>query len=215
MSAVVMIGLVSSYHLINLIMFNGRVISEKASTISILKSNNENIEELKSQIKALDTNENLASVKAQPDDQSLQVILDALPASANSLSFGASLQEKLLVGPSGLVIKSISVDPSQTEEVDEYIDTKNTSESKDAEGKSEGEIKSSEVTASSIGFTFTVEGSEQALQEALEQLEKSIRTVYIDSLAIQRQGGQNEMTVMGHVFYQVEKTADLKKKVVK
>lgn len=212
MSAIAMICLVVSYHLIQTIVFNGRVIAQKAQTIGNLQTSNKNVEELQSQIRALDTNENLAMVKASPEDKALQVVLDALPATANPLSFGASLQTVLLVGPEGLNIKSISVASDESEVVEE---TGTTEETFDENGEVVENESVSETTATPMTFTFVVEGNEIALQEVLQRLEKSIRTVYVDTINIQRQGDTNEMSVSGHVFYQLEKTVDLQKKVVK
>ena len=66
-----------------------------------------------------------------------------------------------------------------------------------------------------MAFSFVVEGPEISLHEVLQRLEKSIRTIYVDSINIERQGSENEMIVSGHVFYQPEKTAELQEKVVK
>ena len=66
-----------------------------------------------------------------------------------------------------------------------------------------------------MSFNFVIEGPETSLQEILQRLEKSIRTIYVKSISIQRQGNANEMSVSGNVFYQLEKTADLQEKVVK
>ena len=91
--------------------------------------------------------------------------------------------------------------------------------SSDEEITSEGETESVEETVNesimSMPFSFVVEGPETSLQEVLQRLEKSIRTIYINSINIERQGGVNEMSVSGNVFYQLEKTADLQEKVVK
>lgn len=212
MAAVVMVCIVVSYHFIQIISFNARVIVVKANTIGDLQTSNRNVGELKSQIRALDTNENLAMVKSNPEDQALQVVLDALPSSANPLSFGASLQNILLVGPGGIAIKSISV----ASEEETYADaTAVVDQNEKEEGASIENDSVAEITATPIGFTFVVEGPETSLQEVLQRLEKSIRSVYVDTINIRRQGNVNEMSVSGHVFYQQEKTADLQKKVVK
>lgn len=220
MSAVVMISIVISYHLVNTITFNVRVSNERSKTIKNLEQSNSNIEELESQIRALDTNERLDLVKASPEDKALQVVLDALPATANPLSFGASLQTVLLVGPPDLTVKSISVDSTGggTSDGADVVeeDVAEVVEGEDLSGEESSDTMIiTDASLGQIGFNFTVEGPETSLQEVLQRLEKSIRTIYIDSISIQRQGSINEMSVSGHTFYQLEKTAELVKKVVK
>ena len=225
MSAVAMVCLVVSYHLVLTTFFKGRVIVAQMQTIgnletSIRNTDTSNEESLGAQILALDTNENLAMAKASSEDQALQVVLDALPSTNNALSFGASLQKVLLVGPQDLNVKNISVESTRAESVDVAGDVDVVEEiSSDEEITSEGETESVEETVNesimSMPFSFVVEGPETSLQEVLQRLEKSIRTIYINSINIERQGGVNEMSVSGNVFYQLEKTADLQEKVVK
>ena len=224
MSALVMICIVVSLHLIQMIAFNGRVIYEKSQTIGNLQTSNENVSELASQIRVLDTNEKLMPLRANVDDKALQVILDALPATNNSLSFGASLQNVLLVGPSGVAIKSITVasgasavEQDNEASTDAVADTGNTEAEDAQEGNETSQATETSAASTTVAtdFSFVVEGPETSLQELLQRLEKSIRAVYVDSISIQHRGDVNEMSVNGHVYYQLEKTADLKKKVVK
>ena len=229
MSVVAMVCLVVSYHLVLTTLFKGRVISAKAETVgnlqtSIKNTDSSNENGLSQQILALDANENLAMVKSSPEDKTLQVILDALPSSANPLSFGASLQKVLLVGPQDLNVKSISVESvsdSTVGDTEEVIEEETTTEgaTTDSEGNVVDDATSGDVEVQTdaipMAFSFVVEGPEISLHEVLQRLEKSIRTIYVDSINIERQGSENEMSVSGHVFYQPEKTAELQEKVVK
>ena len=104
-------ALVGSIFLAQKIFFNEKVLTEKDKTISVLNKDNSNVSELESQVRVLDTNQALATAKAKPTDQTIQVILDALPSEANSLALGASLQNVLLNGVSGLSLQSLQVDP--------------------------------------------------------------------------------------------------------
>src|SRR5680860_1221365 len=104
-------ALVGTIFLTQMLLFNERVLQEKDKTVAILKANNDNIQDLESQIRVLDTNQALIDSKAEPDDQAIQVILDALPSDANSLALGASLQNKSLAGIEGLTLNSLQVDP--------------------------------------------------------------------------------------------------------
>ncbi len=97
-SALVGIAAVVGLFLGQQLFYNEKVLAEKQKTATTLKQNLSAITELKQEILVLDTNTDLAKVRANPNDKALQVILDALPSEANSLALGASLQNKLLVG---------------------------------------------------------------------------------------------------------------------
>ncbi len=217
MSAIVMVCVVVAYHLVHTVIFNGRVIATKAQTIKHLKTSNNNIDELKSQVLALDANELLMALRTNEEDKAIQVVLDALPSSPNPLSFGASLQRVLLVGPPGINIKSILVDSTDGALVADDQAMQDNSEADSVEESSTNDDSSGldSTGAIPINFSFVVEGPEHSLEEVLQRLEESIRTVYVDSVSIERVGSENEMSVSGHVFYQPQKTADLKKKVIK
>ncbi|MEI6228567.1 MAG: hypothetical protein WCP11_00870 [Candidatus Saccharibacteria bacterium] len=179
-------ALVGSIFLVQMLMFNERVLTEKDNTVAILKSNINNIKELESQVRMLDANQSLIDTKAKPDDRALQVILDALPSDANSLALGASLQNKLLTD---ITINSLQVD------------------SMDETGSS--------GSGNEITFRFSVSGKEQALRQVLDNLERSIRTIDILSLKIESQGELRVMTVQARAFYESAKTVNLRDKVIR
>jgi len=201
-SVVFGIALVAIIFLTQMLLFNERVLQEKARTISTLNSNNKNIDALESKVRLLDTNLALNSVKAKPDDQAIQVILDALPSDANSLALGASLQDKLLAGVSGLTLISLQVDPVVG------------IESLDNSGSVVSAApKSSEDN--NISFRFSVSGSDIALRQVLQNLESSIRTVNVKSLKIESQGSIRVLSVDAEAFYEPARVVELKDKVVK
>lgn len=149
-SAVFGVALVAAIFLVQMLIFNEKVLAEKQNTIKTLEIDNTNITKLESAIRVLDTNTALASVKADSDDQTIQVVLDALPSEANSLALGASLQNKLLSGIDGLSLNSLQVNP--VEGVESLSSSTTTTDS-----SSENEIT----------FTFAVSGDETALKQAL------------------------------------------------
>lgn len=110
-SVVIGCALVVAFFLGQKLIYNERVLAEKETTVAILSANNKIVPELETQVRVLDTNEALALARASDEDQNIRVILDALPSDANSLALGASLQNKLLAGISGLTIESLQVDP--------------------------------------------------------------------------------------------------------
>jgi len=196
-SALVAFALVASIFLAQKLIFNEKVLLEKNKTISTLNTNNGLVESLKTEVQVLDTNENLAKVKANESDQAIQVILDALPADANSPALGASLQIKLLAGIEGLTIDSLQVDPVIGVE----------SLSANGEGSAEG--------GNEITFQFSVTGNQDALMKALTNLERSIRTIDVTNLKIENKGTTQVMTVQGRAFYEPAKNIMLYSKVVR
>jgi hypothetical protein len=200
-SALVSFALVTSVFLGQKLLFNEKVLIEKNKTVATLNANNKVVSELETNVRVLDTNEDLASVKANPSDQTIQVILDALPSDANSLALGASLQNKLLANIPGLTIQNLQVDPVQG------IESLGDGTTVDASATT--------TTDNEITFTFSVTGDQTALKTALTNLERSIRTINIDKLQIQNQGTTQVMTVSGSAFYEPVKTVALYDKVVK
>ncbi len=198
-SALVGSALVVSIFMAQKLIYNEKVLAEKQNTVSTLEHNNSVVTELENQVRVLDTNVALSSVKANEQDQALQVILDALPSEPNSFAFGSSLQNKLLVGIDGLSIESLQVDPIVGVE---------TLAADDAATPAEGDATGNEIT-----FQFQVKGSLDAFKQVLVNLERSIRTVQVTSVRIEIQGTP-QMTVRGKVFYEPAKTIELQDKKV-
>lgn len=201
-SASVVLGfaVVGIIFLVQMIIFNERVLKEKDLTIATLKSDNSNIPKLQSQVRALDTNQDLMSARAnKTTDQAIQAILDALPSSANSLALGASLQNKLLAGINGLTIDSIQVDPVAG------VDSLDPS-------TSVATSDSNEIT-----FGFSVSGGAIAIQQLLHNLEISIRTIDVISFKMESRSDSDNLslTVRAKAFFEPERVVQLKDKVVK
>ena len=202
-SALVGFAVVGSIFLSQKLLFNEKVLIEKNKTVSTLNANNKIISDLKANVRVLDTNSDLAKAKANESDQTIQVILDALPSDANSLALGASLQSKLLANIPGLTLVSLQVDPVQG--VESLNNTNVVSASNTASAGSDNQIT----------FQFAVSGNQDSLLKALTNLEHSIRTIDITRLQIENQGSSQVMTVQGRAFYEPAKTVTLYDKVVK
>jgi len=191
-SVVVGFAVVGVIFLVQMLLFNERVLAEKTKTVSVLGTNNKNVTELQNQVRKLDANQILMGNKAKPSDGAIQVILDALPSQANSLALGASLQNNLLTGAA---LNSLNVDPvAGVESVDSG---------------------SSTAMPGEITFSFSVSGDENALRQVLDNLERSIRTIQVDSIKIENQGSVRVMTVQAKAYYELEKTIESKDKTVK
>lgn len=202
MSAFIGISLVLIVFLVQVLLYNERVLIAKNETVANLEYNNNNIEELKSQIRILDTNQALANLKAGEGDQTIQVILDALPSDANSLALGSSIKERLLAPVMSLTLNSMSVDPvAGIEYFEDNV----------------GVVGNPNVNPDSneIAFYFSVTGSDTSLKNVLENLEKSIRTMKVVSLKIESQGADRVMAIEGRAYYEPEKVIELVDKVVK
>lgn len=199
-SVIVGFAVVGSIFLTQMLLFNERVLQEKSKTITILKNNNSNIAPLESQVRVLDTNQNLIDSKATPTDQAIQVILDALPSDANSLALGASIQNKLLAGIPGLQILTLQVDP-----VVGIESLYSNSAIQDASA-------APSLSQNMISLRFSVQGDATAMKKVLLNLESSIRTIDVTSLKIE---GTDTMTVQARAYYEPEIVVELKDKTVK
>lgn len=204
-SVVVGFCAVGALFLTQKMLFNEKVLSEKSKTAAILVKNNQIIDDLKAKVRVLNTNQSLMDSRAKTDDQPLQVVLDALPAEANSTALGSSLQEKLIPG-SGITIESFAMDTIQGVETQSSGDVQNAGSSTAVEGENQ------------ITFRFSVSASSDnptPLKEVLQRLERSVRAIDITSLTIETQGPKIVLSVEGRAFYQPAKTVELKDKTVK
>lgn len=193
-SALVGAAAVVGFFLAQQLIYQEKVLAEQQNTIRVLRHNNSIVEELQSEILVIDTDQNLAKVKARDTDEALQVILDALPSVANSNALGASLQNKLLTGITGL-------QPIEKLQVNPVVGIESTSGStieSDLSETSEGD-----TPENAISFSFTVAGTQDALKQVLENLERSIRTIQITSLRVESQSNNTfMMTVNAQAFYE-------------
>jgi len=202
-SVIVGVAIVVSIFLVQKAWFNEKVLLEKTNTASSLEHNNSVINELKDEIRVLNTNEALRSSMAPGDDQPIQVVLEALPAVANSSALGASLQERFLNDPA-ITIETLSVDPVVGVESlgDTNIEDFSSSES---DGTNQ------------ITFRFSVStgvNNASALKSLLQRLERSIRAINVTMLNIETQGSRLILSVEGYAFYEPARSVELRDKTV-
>lgn len=181
--------------------FNERVLAEKSQTASVLDKNLKTIDSLKDQVRLMNTNQSLRDAMAPGETQPIQVVLDALPADANSSALGASLQTKFLNDPK-LKVEALRVDPIAGVEAKKVTGatTKTTSSSKNQ-----------------VHFNFTVSvaaADVNALKDLLQRLERSVRAIDVATLTVEGQGARVSMTVDGNAFYEPAKTVELKDKTL-
>ena len=194
-------ALVVSFFLVQQIWFQGRVISQKQATVNTINANLKAVDGLKDNIRLLDTNEALNSVKSSDDSSAVQAVLDALPTEPNADALGASLQVMFVGAIDGLTIESLSVtDPS-----DEGALTASGSDS---------EPESNDPNLG-IGFSMSVSGSAEQLKALLARFERSIRVIKIDSLNVEASKDSLKMDIEGRAYYQPAYDVKIDKKVIK
>lgn len=169
--------------LVQTLIYNEKVLSEKSKANRQVEESIEQAKKLKGSIRTLNANEELRMVRASEGAQALQSVLDALPADANRLAMGASLQDKLLKDIPGVAVESVSLaDAGEVEGVAEeesVIDTE----------------------AKSQPFNVSLSGSAEDLRIALERLERSIRAVDVVSLSAVTTDDRLTIQVSGTMSY--------------
>ncbi len=187
---------VIAFLLMQTILFNSKVIGMKNDTLQTLKDNIAVVPDLEAEIRVLDTNEALKKVSLSTDSRPLQSILDALPADDNRLALGASLQQKLFSDVPGLTVDSLSVDPSaQSGQVV-------------AEEELDGGLRE-------LPFSASISGDSDALKQALQRLEKSIRAINVKSINGTSSGQNVSLQIVGTAYYLPAPDLNLTKTEVK
>lgn len=176
------------------IIFMNKVIAAKVKTEKTLKGNIAAIPQLRDNIRVMDTNDNLKSVRINDTDRPIQSVLDALPADANDTALGSSLATKIVGAIPGVTLESITIDPVGDEpEVD---------------GAGLGEMKF--TMAVSVGAN-----NMDAFRQLLLRTEKSIRVFEFTGVSIESTGTRQVMTLTGRAFYAPPQTVQLQDKVVR
>lgn len=204
-SVVVGISAVASLFLVQKALFNEKVLAEKSKTASTLVKNNEVVEELQDQIRVLNTNDSLKNNMVPGETQPVQVVLDALPASANSSAFGASLQQRFLQADN-IQIDSLNVEPIRDAEVISSGGRTRTARSQVNDGEYQ------------VRFNFGVStgvDNAAALKDLLTRLGRSIRPITLTNVSIEVQGDRLLLRAEGNTYYQPTRTVELKDKVIR
>lgn len=187
-SVVVGIAVVISISLIQRLTFNEKVLAAKQKTANTLVHNNRVADELKENVRVLNTNQLLLDARSSDEDRPLQAILDALPSDANSAALGASLQEVLLTG-SDTTLESITVDPVVGIE-------------SDADSGSSVVTDEGEIGENTIRFSFEVSsGSLNGLRDLLARVERSIRVVNLVTIDIESNGSGYTLRATADAYY--------------
>lgn len=179
--------------------FKLEVVALKNETVKTLKDNNVAAGQLRDNLRAFETNTALRSSRANEAQNSLSVIIDALPSSPNALALGASLQERLVKDIPGLNLESLSVDPTSSSLTE--------SDSSSDESSSSG---------NTVSFRMVVTADDpNKLKDLLERFERSIRVIDIDTLGLERTEKLYTLTIRAHAYYEPAMIIQLEDKVKK
>lgn len=187
------IAAVVSIFLIQQIIFHSKVIIEKQTTISRLDTNIENVNKLKDNVRVLETDAALNSVKSSDQSSALQAILDALPDTANADALGASVKSRFVDTVDGITINNLVVSPVNGEK------------SADDSG----------AVDNAVHFSLEVTGDANKLKELLTKFERSIRVIELSSFEVQAGDSQPSLIIQGLAYYEPAQIVQLQKKVVK
>lgn len=217
-SVVVSASVVLTIFLAQKIAFRTKIIGVQSKTLQAIDQSSKNIEELKSRVKGLQTNDELLTSKANPEDNALRVVLDSLPSEANAEAIGSSLSARIL-NVSGLTVENMRVEPIMDSGEDSASVTPVGSEV----SNSEEVALSPRVKTAEFSFTVTAQPSEgegskspqEVLVELLRRIEKSIRTFSVSSFKFDtNKNGSMTLTVSGQAYYLPEYTLQLTKQTI-
>lgn len=199
-SVAVAICLVFGQFMLRQFMFNNKIIGAKNETYATLRDNKESFETLKSEVNKLVSNQSLSKLRVSDTDTALQVVVDALPTTDDRAALATSLQQVVLAR-SGVAVESINV-----------IDAEGATTSEAEDGAAAG---TSSDTVGEVIFTVVINGSYEQIQQALTDMEATIRPLSMQKVELEGSGSQLRATITAKSFYLPAKTAELKKETIK
>lgn len=194
-SIIVGASVVSSVFMVNKFIFNQQVINAKNDTVRVLAENNKVVGELQNNVRLLSTNSDLAAAKAFDSEETIRVVLDALPDTLNTPALGASIQR--VVNIPDVDLDSLSFEDATTT---------------DAAG---GTAATATTSAVAIPFSMKLVAKNiDAAGKALNRLEKSIRAINITSSKMEINNSGVTLTITAEAYYQPPVTLDLPTKTI-
>jgi len=203
---------VSSLFMVRKAAFNNKILTAENKTIKTLKDNNAAVDELRKNVRVLNTDPALASAKAFSDEQTIRVILDALPDEKNIPALGASLQKELINVP-GVDLESLG-----------FTDLSGGGDDQAALDDSVTEAPTGVVSdgGSTIAFTMRLNADSsgstsatQKLDQVLRNLERSIRAVKILNSKLEISPSGATMVISAVAYYQPAVSLELKNETIK
>lgn len=174
-SVIVGFASVGVYFLYNKIVFHTKVIQKQDETISHLDKSIKNIEDLRTEIYSLQSNQNLDALKKE-NEKAIQVIIDALPADPNTLALGASIEDVLLSGVSAVRLENINISEIDSEKIQQ---------------------------TGVLPFKMSLVANDaNALREAITRIERSIRVIDFDRVTLERTNDNFSVNIDAHAYFE-------------
>lgn len=170
--------------------YNNKVIGAKYKATDTLGKNISAAQELKKQVDALVANNDLASVKTDPNDSTTKSVLDALPITNDSAALATSLQQAIL-NRSGVSIESITV-PAES-----------------------GDATNVPSTPQEVKFSFVVTGSYDKIKTLTHDLERTIRPIKVTGITMNGNDASLRATFDAVTYYQPAKSVKATMEVIK
>jgi Tfp pilus assembly protein PilO len=193
-SVAISICLVTAQFMFQRLTFNQRVINAKIKASDTLSDNIENAKILKEEVDSLVGNQDLASVKTNPEDPNVKSVLDALPSKADSTALATSLQQAIL-GRSGVVVEGITVPTTEVE------------------GEEAPAVSDAQPVEQP--FSITVSGSYDKIRTMVLDLERTIRPMKIVAINMTGSDADMRVTIEGITYYQPAKTTSIKEEAIR
>ena len=182
--------------------FNNEVLKEQNTANQNLTHNINNIAGLKDNVNKLTASTDLASVKANTGEDTLQVVIDALPADSDVTGLPASVQ-KVLAPAAGVTLRGVGV-PTDTAAV--------ASSSASATSTTPVATESKPIEQK---YAIEVSGTYDTIKKFIQSLEKSIRPIHINTIDMTGTDINLRATIGVTTYYQPTKSISITQKVKK
>jgi hypothetical protein len=180
--------------LLRQLVFNNKIYGALATTSSTIDKNINAYDGLKASVVKLVADSNLNSLKKGENSTALQVVIDALPTEENRSALATSMQTEVL-GPAGVTINSFSVTDTDTD--------------------TDGGAAIVGTDASAFDFSFSITGTYAQVQQAIKNMERSIRPITIEIISVQGTSDKLDANITATTYYQPAKDVQLKQGEVK
>ncbi len=199
-SVVVTVAIILAQAVFKQMMFNNKVTSAYSKTNSTIVKNIKSYDTLRTEVGKLIANKELTALRVMPEDTAVQVVIDALPTTNDTVSLAASLQQSVLAR-SGVKIESITFVGSDA--------TTTTST-----GISKSQSQSTQSSLAEIPFIVQASGSYEVIQRMISDMSKSIRPISIQNVKLSGASTNMQVQVQAKTYYAVPPTIDLGKETI-
>lgn len=199
---VVALSLVLLQFLVKEALFNQKIITAQQKTVDTLEQNLTNAPKLKKNVDALLASNSLALLRANAQDSTLQVILDALPTTGDATTFSNSLYNRVLVR-TGVQVSAVSVG------------TQNDPSAALAPAPIVADGGSSAPTPQPLPYAVTFNGTQAQVTDTLVSLEKVIRPISTKKMTVNASGNSLLVNLTGETYFMPKSTIDLGKTSIK